>query len=216
MADHQGLMTRLTVDERAEATEARSEIMAELAGFPVWVETRADLMSVELKKVLCRYLNALIESVFELQNVLTDPVLACLTSKCAEACLRCKFQRSPNSGAVASLTPRSSTSSSAWHDGRAQAYGFGPPYDPNLALTDPLRDPPLTVPPSTHLSGSSMGIYATAATAGAEEEGSDGWAMDASPFGSRIDFRSSLVWLGFPVGSPVESLVVWPAATLGS
>lgn len=127
LADHQGLMTRLTVQERADATESRSEIMAELSGFPVWIETRADLMSVELKKVLCRYLNALIESVFELQNVLTDPVLACLTRKCAEACLRCKFERSPNSGVEASLTPRSTTSSSAWHDSRAQAYGFGPP-----------------------------------------------------------------------------------------
>ena len=184
MGNRIGLRTILTVEERAAAAEARSEIMAELSQLPVWVEQRVELLTPEVRQVLCRYLNSIIETVYELQEVLSDPVLAQLTNKCAETCLRCQFQRCPNSAVIASATPRSSRSSrssSPWHGSRSQAHGFGPAYDPNLALTDPLRgSPPETVPPSTHLTGTPLGVYATAATtiAHPDDDDSDEWAMD--------------------------------------
>lgn len=179
LADDAGLRSIISVDERAAAAEAREEIMAELAQLPVWVETRLELMSVELQHVLCRYLNALIETVFELQDTLSDPVLAQLSNKCAETCLRCRFQRSPNSGVIASDTPRSITSTSTWHGSRSQAYGLGPRNDPNLALSAHLVHPPVTTPPSTHLGGGTMGAYAAMATGSAleDEEEEESWDM---------------------------------------
>lgn len=176
LADHPRLNARLSIDERAQATEARSEIMEELANLPVWVETRLDLLSLELKQVVCRILNATIETVFELQGVLSDPVLAQLTNKCAETCLRCRFQRTPNSGVIASATPRSPRATSPWHGSLSQSYGLGPPYDPNLSLSDPTTMPPTTVPPSTHLTG--LGAYAAAASGAPRDDDSDEWAMD--------------------------------------
>ena len=179
LSDYPRLNARLSVDERAQATEARSEIMEELATLPVWVETRLELLSVELRQVVCRILNATIETVFELQAVLSDPVLAQLTNKCAETCLRCRFQRAPNSGVIASATPPSPRTTTPWHGSLSQAYGFGPPRDPNIEMSDLARHPPATTPPSTHLTGGRLGIYATTASARAHDDDVDSgsWSM---------------------------------------
>lgn len=179
LSDYPRLNARLSVDERAQATEVRSEIMEELATLPVWVETRLELLSVELKQVVCRILNATIETVFDLQAVISDPVLAQLTNKCAETCLRCRFQRAPNSGVIASATPPSPRTTSPWHGSLSQAYGFGPPRDPNIEMSDLARHPPVTTPPSTHLMSGSLGIYATTAAAGVHDDDVDSgsWSM---------------------------------------
>lgn len=147
----------LTVQERQDAADARGIILEEMNGFPTWVERRKDLLSPGLQRVLERYLNAILECHYEIFHTVPDAVFSAIANRVAEACLRCNFRRAANSPVVASATPPRDPPPGGWHASRAQAYGFGPPHDPNLELA--LRSPPITTPPSTHLSGT-LGIYA--------------------------------------------------------
>ena len=176
------LHQQLTVSERQLAADVRGVIIHELNAFPCWIEARKDLLSVGLQKVLARFLNAILECHYEMFHIVPDAVFSTLANRVAEACLRCQFQWATNSPVIASATPPGTPTRTSRPASSAQALGFGPPHDPNL---DPnlLRAPPITDPPSTHLTGgTTLGVYATAATGGTAEghDDDDGDSGDMS------------------------------------
>ena len=154
-------------------------IIEELNAFPCWIEARKDLLAPGLQRVLERFLNAILETHYEMFHVVPDAVFSTIANRVAEACLRCQFRPAANNPVIASATPPGTSPRNRRSLSTAQALGFGPAHDPNL---DPnLRAPPITDPPSTHLAGTTtMGIStgaATGETADGNDEDAESWEM---------------------------------------
>ena len=120
----------LSVQDRADATAQRELVQQELDDLPTWMESRMQLLTVENRVVLERYMTAITEIHFELQDRVPDPIIKSIADRFAETCTRCRFRQAPDTLAT---TPMPSTSPGTGSG--ATAYGFGPPRDPNLALT---------------------------------------------------------------------------------
>lgn len=69
----------------------RSAIIVELNNLPVWLETRMDLLCLDQKPSLERYINASAELFQEMAEGLGDPVLFEMASRLADASLRCNL-----------------------------------------------------------------------------------------------------------------------------
>jgi len=166
----------LSVSERQAAADVRGVIIEELNAFPCWIEARKDLLAPGLQRVLERFLNAILETHYEMFHVVPDAVFSTIANR---ACLRCQFRRAATSPVIASATPPGTSPRNRRSLSTAQALGFGPAHDPN----DPnlLRAPPSTDPPSTHLVGTTtMGIStgaATGETADGNDEDAESWEM---------------------------------------
>ena len=118
------LSTRITVDELSRAAEVRSVMLIELQQLPVWLETRLAMIPANLRPVTARYLNALAETMWELSSSVHDLALTELSSRAAEACVRCNFPRAAVSEIVALTPPRVALLSSFGHRSLSATYGL--------------------------------------------------------------------------------------------
>ena len=138
----------LSVQDRADATAERELVTQELDDIPTWMESRLQLLSVENRVVLERYMTAITEIHHELQEYILDPIVKTIADRFAETCIRCRFRQAPDTAA-----PPPVPSTSPGVASGAMAYGFGPPPDPNLALTMAVATsgsgPPLAAAPTT-------------------------------------------------------------------
>ena len=160
----------LSVQDRADASAQRDLVKQELDDIPTWMESRLQLLTLENRVVLERYMTAITEIHFELQDHIPDPVIKLIAERFAETCIRCRFRQAPETLAT---TPIPSTSPGIGSG--AAAYGFGPPRDPNLALTADMvasgSGPPRVAAPTA-----APGIGATGGTLGYES--SEEWSWD--------------------------------------
>ena len=136
MAEHLNASLSLTVTERTEAAQQRSDIIVELNNFPTWVEARAEQLTASLRLVLERYLNASSEMFWDLSQAIPDKALVQVAERSAEALLRCRLRRSPGSG-VPTVPVGPHPRPSAAPTDRMVTYGFAALPDPNLAMTAP-------------------------------------------------------------------------------
>ena len=107
----------LSVQDRADATAERDLVKQELDDMPTWMESRLQLLTVENREVLERYVTAITEIHYELQEHIPDPIIKTIADRFAETCIRCRFRQAPDTAAPSPMP------------------SFGPPRDPNLALT---------------------------------------------------------------------------------
>ena len=160
----------LSVQDRADAAAQRELVQQELDDMPTWMESRLQLLTVENRVVLERYMTAFTEIHFELQDHIPDPLIKAIADRFAETCIRCRFRQAPDT--VATPVPSASHGISSG----ATAYGFGPPRDPNLALTAAAvatgPDPTPVAAPSA-----APGIGAHGGPAGYES--SEEWSWDS-------------------------------------
>ena len=107
-------------------------IIEELNAFPCWIEAREDLLAPGLQRVLERFLNAILETHYEMFHVVPDAVFSTIANRVAEACLRCQFRRAANSPVIASATPPGTSQGTGDLCPQHRQLGFGPAHDPNL------------------------------------------------------------------------------------
>ncbi len=161
----------LTIQDRAYATEDRVVVLAELEQLPTWIERRMELLTVENRHVLERYMTATAEVHFELSSMIADQALQAIADRCAETCTRCRFRQSTDTTAAALPRPMPSSSTTATHG--ATAYGFGPPRDPNLELTATMTTagtgPSMATPTSAPTPAEPVGTY----------ESSEEWSIES-------------------------------------
>ena len=101
------LSTRLdlTTDDMHRAAEDRSRVYMELNKLATWLETRLDRITPSLRLVVERYVNAIAELFHEAAEFLPDRVLQHMADRAAEACVRCRFRRAPDSEATPTSVP---------------------------------------------------------------------------------------------------------------
>ena len=90
----------LSVQDRADATVQRDLVKTELDEMPTWMESRLQLLTVENRVVLERYMTAITEIHFELQDHIPDPIIKTIADRFAETCIRCRFRQAPDTMAT--------------------------------------------------------------------------------------------------------------------
>ncbi len=117
----------LTTDDMSRAAEDRSRVYVELNKLSTWLETRMCRITPSLRLVVERYLNSISELFHEAAEFLPDRVLQHMADRAAEACVRCRFRRAPDSEATPSSVPVIETRPTTTPVQNAVAYGSVPP-----------------------------------------------------------------------------------------